>query len=97
MNIYVGNLSGEISEENLREAFEAFGQVTSVTIMKDIFSGEARGFGFVYMPTKAEAQSAITGLNDKELKGRILKVNKARPRPERGKGGRRPRGDRRFR
>ena len=97
MNIYVGNLSREISEEDLREAFEAFGQVASITIIKDRFSGEPRGFGFVDMPIKAEAQSAITGLNDKELKGRILKVNKARPRAERGKGGRRPRGDRRFR
>jgi len=93
MNIYVGNLSHEVSEEDLREAFEAFGQVTSVTIIKDKFSGEPRGFGFVEMPAKAEAQSAITGLNGKELKGRILKVNEARPRPERGKGGRRPDGD----
>ena len=93
MNIYVGNLSREISEEDLREAFEAFGQVTSVTIIKDKLSGEPRGFGFVEMPTKAEAQSAMTSLKDKELKGRTLKVNEARPRPERGKGGRRPGGD----
>jgi len=97
MNIYVGNLSHETSEEDLREAFEAFGQVASATVIKDKFSGEPRGFGFVEMPAKAEAQSAITGLNGKELKGRILKVNEARPRPERGKGGRRPDGDRRFR
>lgn len=97
MNIYVGNLSREISEEDLREAFEAFGQVTSVTIIKDKFSGEPRGFGFVEMPAKAEAQSAMTSLEDKELKGRILKVNEARPRPESGKGGQRPDGDRRFR
>ncbi len=97
MNIYVGNLLPEISEEDLREAFEAFGQVTSVTIIKDKSSGEPRGFGFVDMPIKAEAQSAMTGLKGKELKGQILKVNKARPRPERGKDGRRPRGDRRFR
>jgi len=97
MNIYVDNLSHETSEEDLREAFEAFGQVASATVIKDKFSGEPRGFGFVEMPAKAEAQSAITGLNGKELKGRILKVNQARPRPERGKGGRRPDGDRRFR
>ena len=97
MNIYVGNLSHETSEEDLREAFEAFGQVASATVIKDKFSGEPRGFGFVEMPAKAEAQSAITGLNGKELKGRTLKVNEARPRPERGKGGRRPGGDRRFR
>jgi len=93
MNIYVGNLSHETSEEDLREAFEVFGQVASATVIKDKFSGEPRGFGFVEMPAKAEAQSAITGLNGKELKGQILKVNEARPRPERGKGGRRPGGD----
>jgi len=97
MNIYVGNLSHETSEEDLREAFEAFGQVASATVIKDKFSGEPRGFGFVEMPAKAEAQSAITDLNGKELKGRTLKVNEAHPRPESGKGGRRPGGDRRFR
>jgi len=97
MNIYVGNLSHETSEEDLREAFEAFGQVASATVIKDKFSGESRGFGFVEMPAKAEAQSAITGLNGKELKGRTLKVSEARPRPENGKGRRRPGGDRRFR
>ena len=93
MNIYVGNLSHETSEEDLREAFEVFGQVASATVIKDKFSGEPRGFGFVEMPAKAEAQSAITGLNGKELKGQILKVNEARPRPESGKGRRRPGGD----
>jgi len=90
MNIYVGNLSGEISEEDLREAFEAFGKVASVTIIKDKVSGESRGFGFVEMPAKAEAQSAITGLEGKELKGRTLKVNEARPRSESPRGGRGP-------
>ena len=92
MNIYVGNLSREISEEDLREAFEAFGQVASITIIKDRFSGEPRGFGFVDMPVKAEAQSAMTSLKDKELKGRILKVNEAHPRSKRPRGGRRPGG-----
>ena len=87
MNIYVGNLSFEVTEEDLRQAFEAFGQVTSVNIIKDKYSGESRGFGFVEMPTKAEAQSAITGLNEKELKGRTLKINEARPRSEGGQGG----------
>ncbi len=96
MNIYVGNLSPEISEEDLREAFEAFGQVTSVTIIKDRFSGEPRGFGFVDMPTEVEAQSAMTGLKGKELKGQILKVNRARPRSKRPRGGRGPGGERRF-
>jgi RNA recognition motif-containing protein len=87
MNIYVGNLSRQVTEEDLREAFEAFGQVASVTIIKDKFSGESRGFGFVEMPTKDEGQSAITGLNGKELKGRTLNVNEARPRSEGRRGG----------
>jgi len=68
MNIYVGNLSHQVTEDELKKAFEAFGQVTSVSIIKDKFSGESRGFGFVEMPAKAEAQSAINGLNGKELK-----------------------------
>jgi RNA recognition motif-containing protein len=95
MNIYVGNLSFEVTEEDLRQAFEAFGQVTSVNIIKDKYSGESRGFGFVEMPTKAEAESAITGLNEKELKGRTLRVNEARPRSEGGRGGGRRGGGRR--
>ncbi len=84
MNIYVGNLSRSISEEEVKKAFEAFGQVTSVTIIKDKFTGESRGFGFVEMPTKDEADAAIAGLNGKELQGRALNVNEARPRTERG-------------
>ena len=92
MNIYVGNLSGEVTEEELREAFEAFGQVESVNIVKDRYSGQPRGFGFVEMPAKAEAQAAITGLNGKELGGRTLIVNEARPRSEGGRGGGRPGG-----
>ena len=96
MNIYVGNLSREISEEDLREAFEAFGQVASITIIKDRFSGEPRGFGFVDMPIKAEAQSAMTGLKGKELKGQILKVNEAHPRSKRPRGGQGPGGGHRF-
>lgn len=82
MNIYVGNLAREATEADLREAFEAFGQVSAVNIIKDKFSGESRGFGFVEMPAKAEAESAIAGVNGKELKGRTLNVNEARPRPE---------------
>ena len=92
MNIYVGNLSGEVTEEELREAFEAFGQVESVNIVKDRDSGQPRGFGFVEMPAKAEAQAAITGLNGEELGGRTLVVNEARPRSEGGRGGGRPGG-----
>ena len=87
MNIYVGNLSREVTEDDLREAFEEFGQVASVTLIKDKFSGESRGFGFVEMPAKAEAQSSINGLNGKELKGRTLNVNEARPRSEGRQGG----------
>jgi len=89
MNIYVGNLSYEVSEEDLKQAFEGFGQVASVNIIKDRYSGESRGFGFVEMPDKAEADSAINGLNGKELKGRDLKVNEARPRSEARRDGRR--------
>ena len=90
VNIYVGNLSRDVTEEDLREAFGAFGQVASVNIIKDKFSGEPRGFGFVEMPEKAEAQAAIAGLNGKDLKGQTLNVNEARPRTE----GRRDRGGR---
>ncbi len=82
MNIYVGNLSFDLTEDDLRQAFEAFGRVESVTIITDKVTRESRGFGFVEMAAKAEGQSAINDLNGKELKGRALKVNEARPRPE---------------
>ncbi|KPJ54089.1 MAG: RNA-binding protein [Dehalococcoidia bacterium DG_18] len=87
MNIYVGNLSHELTEEELKEAFEAFGQVESAKIITDRYSGVSRGFGFVEMPTKAEAEAAIAELNGKELKGRTLTVNEARPRTEGPRGG----------
>ena len=89
MNIYVGNLPREAKEDDLREAFEAFGEVTSVKIITDRFTGDSRGFGFVEMPNSPEAQSAISGLDGKELKGRTLRVNEARPRRDdrRGRGG----------
>ncbi len=86
MNIYVGNLSYDVSEENLRQAFEAFGQVSSATIIMDKYRGQSKGFGFVEMPSAEEARSAINQLNGKELKGRILVVNEARPRKEGGRG-----------
>ena len=89
MNIYVGSLSLEVTEDDLRQAFEAFGQVASVNVVKDRFSGISKGFGFVEMPAEAEGQSAITNLNGKELKGRTLRVEKARPRSEGRGGGRR--------
>jgi RNA recognition motif-containing protein len=87
MNIYVGNLSHETTEDDLRQAFEAFGQVESATVIKDKFSGESRGFGFVEMPSKTEAQKAIDEMNGKDLKGRALNVNEARPKAPRGGGG----------
>ncbi len=96
MNIYAGNLSLEVTEEDLRQAFEAFGQVESVTVIKDKFTGESRGFGFVEMPAKAEAQAAIEGLNAQEIKGRAVNVNEARPREDRKGGGGRRGGGRRF-
>lgn len=82
MRIYVGNLSYEVTEDDLRSALEQFGQVESVTIIKDKFSGKSKGFGFVEMASKAEGQAAIEGLNGKELKGRAVNVNEARPRTE---------------
>ena len=91
MNIYVGNLSREVAEDELRQKFEAFGQVTSVNIIKDRYSGESRGFGFVEMSTKSEAQAAINELNGTSLGERTLSVSEARPRTE-GGGGRRPYG-----
>ena len=87
MNIYVGNLSYEVTEEDLKEAFEAFGEVETVKVLKDNDTGRSKGFGFVEMSNNADAQSAINDLNDKELKGRTLKINKARPRTE-NRGGR---------
>jgi cold-inducible RNA-binding protein len=92
MNIYVGNLSYEVTEEDLKEAFGAFGGVDTVKIIKDNYTGRSKGFGFVEMPAKSEAQSAIEGLNGKDLKGRSLNVNEARPRAEGSRGGARPGG-----
>jgi len=85
MNIYVGNLSYNVTEDNLRQTFEAFGQVTTATIVKDKYSGQPRGFGFVEMPDQTEAQTAIKNLNGKELLGRQLNVNEAHARDDRGK------------
>jgi RNA recognition motif-containing protein len=96
MNIYVGNLSFQASEDDVRQAFEAFGQVTSSSIVKDKFTGQSRGFAFVEMPNQAEAQAAIAGLNGKDLKGRAINVNEARPRTDSGGGGRRPSGGGRY-
>lgn len=83
MNIYVGNLLHATKEDELRQAFEAFGEVTSAKIITDKYTGDSRGFGFVEMPNHQEAQSALTGLDNKDFQGRTLKVNEARPRTER--------------
>jgi len=87
VNIYVGNLSRRTSEEELRQAFEAFGTVDTAAIIKDKFTGDSRGFGFVEMPSKDEAMAAINGMNGRDLDGRTLNVNEARPREDRGGGG----------
>lgn len=93
MNIYVGNLSRELTEEELRKEFAAFGAVTSVNIIKDKYSGQSKGFGFVEMSSKSEAEAAIAGLKGKALKERTLDVNEARPRPD-SRGSRPPYGGR---
>jgi len=83
MNIYVGNLSYSMSEEELRNAFAAFGAVTSAKILMDRETGRSRGFGFVEMPDQGEAATAIAQLNGKDLGGRALRINEARPRERR--------------
>jgi len=82
MKLFVGNFPLDVTEEDLQKAFEPFGEVTSITIIKDKFSSESRGFGFVEMHSPVEAQSAMTALNGKEWMGRVLNVNEARPRPQ---------------
>ena len=86
MNIYVGNLSFGVTENELKQAFEAFGHVDSAKVIKDMYTGRSRGFGFVEMPSDSEATAAIDGLDGKELKGRTLKVSKARPRNQDRRG-----------
>jgi cold-inducible RNA-binding protein len=95
MNIYVGNLSYDTTEQGLRAAFEGYGDVASVSIITDRQTGQSRGFGFVEMPDRSEALAAIDGLNEQELDGRRLRVNEARPREDRRGGGGRRGGGRR--
>jgi RNA recognition motif-containing protein len=83
MNIYVGNLSYGMNEDELRDAFSAFGEVSSVKILMDRETGRSRGFGFVEMPNKNEAEAAIAQLNGKDLGGRALRINEARPKEQR--------------
>lgn len=90
MNIFVGNLPYSAADADLREAFSAYGQVSSASVIMDKFTGKSRGFGFVEMPNRDEALNAIAALNDKDLNGRPMRVNEAQPREERP---RRDRGD----
>jgi RNA recognition motif-containing protein len=92
MNIYVGNLSYNATEEELKQAFEGYGRVDSARIIVDKYTDQSKGFGFVEMPDSSEAQAAIGGLDGKEMGGRPLRVNEARPKTEGGRGG--DRGDR---
>jgi len=87
MKIYVGNMSYEVQEDDLRQAFSEFGQVDSVTIIIDKYSGRSKGFGFVEMSSQEAGQAAIEGLNGKDLKGRALNVNEARPQEKRDSRG----------
>lgn len=90
MKIYVGNLSFEATDQDLKDAFAAYGQVETATVVKDSYSGRSRGFGFVEMPGEAEARAAITAVNGRELKGRAVKVNEALSKTDgrRGESGR---------
>jgi len=82
MNIYVGNLSWEVTDEDLRKSFGEFGQVSSARVIMDKYTNKSKGFGFVEMNEKTEAEAAIKSLNNREIKGRAIKVNEARPRVE---------------
>jgi RNA recognition motif-containing protein len=83
MNIYVGNLSYGVTQDDLRETFAAYGQVEAANLITDKFTGESKGFGFVEMPNNSEADAAIKALNEQQLKGRAMRVNQAKPRGER--------------
>ena len=110
MRIYVGNLSRDVTEEDLRESFQSFGHIDEIKVIKDRFNGVSKGFAFVEMGIETEAKNAIAGLHGKELKGRSLDVNEAKPRTEHpsrsnwdggrsgggGRGGRKGGGGRRF-
>jgi cold-inducible RNA-binding protein len=89
MNIYVGNMSYDTTEDDLREAFAAFGDVTSVSVIMDRETGRPRGFAFIEMSSDEEGKAAIEGLNLQKVGGRNVTVNEARPRDDRGGGGRR--------
>jgi len=100
MNIFIGNLSKDVTEDDLQELFSEYGTVRNVKVIKDLFSGESKGFGFLEMPGQAEAKKAMDELNTRELKGKKIAVNEARPRNDRrrqggsGRGGNRGGGNR---
>ncbi len=96
MKIYVGNLSQQVSDEELQKVFEPFGKIHSLNIIKDKFSGASKGFAFVEMEAKVEAQAAIQELDGSELNGTHLIVNEARPKSNRSRGGGKPGGGRRW-
>jgi len=83
MNIYVGNLAYGVTDDDLREAFAAFGEVERASVIMDRDTGRSKGFGFVEMPDKAQAEAAISGMNEKDLSGRAIRVNEAKPREDR--------------
>jgi RNA recognition motif-containing protein len=87
MNIYIGNMSFNTTEDQLRQAFAAFGEVSTVKIITDKYTGEPKGFAFVEMSTKSEAVAAISGMSGQDLNGRVLNVNEARPRNDNGNRG----------
>jgi cold-inducible RNA-binding protein len=87
MKIYVGNLSSDVTDETIREAFESFGQVASAKVIKDKYTGQSRGFGFVEMVEQTQAQTAIKSLNGKEILGKEISVSEARPRRDDGRTG----------
>ncbi len=89
MNIYVGNLPYSVTESDLKDAFAEFGEIASVSLISDKFSGQSKGFGFVEMPNNSEADAAIKALNESSMKGRNIKVNQAKPKGDRPQ--RRPR------
>ena len=99
MNIFIGNLAKDVTEDDLQDLFSEYGTVRNVKVIRDLFSGESKGFGFLEMPGQAEAQKAMGELNTRELKGKKIAVNEARPRNERrrsggGRGGNRNGGNR---
>ena len=87
MDIYVGNLAYQTNDESLRSAFATYGEVASARVVSDRMTGRSKGFGFVEMPDRAQAQAAIDGLNGKELEGRTLRVNESQPKPREDRGG----------